>query len=195
MIGIFLLPCFKKRFFYKILEALNALAASTLLSDALLHMLPDVLGLHEENESDHINVLGLHEENESDHINVPDYIIKICVSIFCLYLFWLIDIVTRQLTSNKHNGGHGHSHGSYHDSSAISSSSNNENDLLKLEKHKDKGCFKSLKYVDSLGWIIILGDAIHNLTDGLAVGASFSQSLTMGLSTSIAVVFHEIPRN
>ena len=77
----------------------------------------------------------------------------------------------------------------------ISSSSNNENDLLKLEKNKDKGCIKSLKYVDSLGWIIILGDAIHNLTDGLAVGASFSESLIMGLSTSIAVVFHEIPRN
>ena len=141
-------------------------------------------------------VLGLGEENESDYIHVPDYIIKICVSIFCLYLFWLIDIVTRQLTSNKQNGGggHGHSHGSYHDST-ISSSSNNENDLLKLEKNKDKGCIKSLKYVDSLGWIIILGDAIHNLTDGLAVGASFSESLIMGLSTSIAVVFHEIPRN
>jgi zinc transporter ZupT len=181
LIAIFLLPFFKKKFYNKVLETLHALAASTLFSDALLHLLPEVIGLR--------------EENESDFINVPDYMIKICVSIFCLYLFWLIDIVTRQLTSNKHNGGHGHSHGSYHDSSAISSSSNNENDLLKLEKHKDKGCFKSLKYVDSLGWIIILGDAIHNLTDGLAVGASFSQSLTMGLSTSIAVVFHEIPRN
>jgi solute carrier family 39 (zinc transporter), member 12 len=182
LIAIFLLPFFKKRFYNKILETLHALSASTLFSDALLHLIPEVLGLG--------------EENESDYIHVPDYIIKICVSIFCLYLFWLIDIVTRQLTSNKQNGGggHGHSHGSYHDST-ISSSSNNENDLLKLEKNKDKGCIKSLKYVDSLGWIIILGDAIHNLTDGLAVGASFSESLIMGLSTSIAVVFHEIPRN
>ena len=183
MIGIFLLPCFKKIFYYKILEALNALAASTLLCDALLHMMPEALGLG--------------EENESDHIHVPDFIIKICVSIFCLYSFWLIDVVTRQLTINKQigegGGVHGHSHGSC-DDSPISSSSNNENDLLKLEKNKDKGCIKSLKYVDSLGWIIILGDAIHNLTDGLAVGASFSQSLTMGLSTSLAVVFHEIPR-
>ncbi len=106
MIAIFLLPFFKKKFYNKVLETLHALAASTLFSDALLHLLPEVIGLR--------------EENESDFINVPDYMIKICVSIFCLYLFWLIDIVTRQLT-----GGHGHSHGSYHDSSAISTSKRN----------------------------------------------------------------------
>ena len=34
---------------------------------------------------------------------------------------------------------------------------------------------------------------MHNLTDGLAVGVAISQSLGLGLSTAIAILFHEIP--
>ncbi|CAI8010005.1 Zinc transporter ZIP10 [Geodia barretti] len=34
---------------------------------------------------------------------------------------------------------------------------------------------------------------MHNLTDGLAVGVAISQSLGLGLSTAMAILFHEIP--
>jgi len=180
LIGIFLMPCFKKKSYYQILEGLNALAASTLLSDALLHMIPDVLGLSSESD-------------QSDSIHVPEYILKISVSLFCLYLFWLIDTLARQLTGKGGEGGHGHSHGSYQD---FDDDNNNTNSLVILDiKDKNQGgCLQSLKYVNNLGWIIIIGDGIHNFTDGLAIGASFNQSLTMGFSTTLAIIFHEIPR-
>ena len=41
--------------------------------------------------------------------------------------------------------------------------------------------------------MVILGDAVHNLADGLAVGAAFSLSISSGLATSIAVFCHELP--
>ena len=47
--------------------------------------------------------------------------------------------------------------------------------------------------IKPLAWVIILGDAIHNFADGLALGAAISQSLSLGVSTMIAIVFHELP--
>ncbi|XP_052521208.1 zinc transporter ZIP5 [Tympanuchus pallidicinctus] len=44
-----------------------------------------------------------------------------------------------------------------------------------------------------LAWMVVLGDGIHNLTDGLAIGVAFSHSLPSGLSTALAVLCHELP--
>ena len=45
----------------------------------------------------------------------------------------------------------------------------------------------------SNAWMVILGDGLHNFSDGLAIGASFATSLTAGFGTTIAVFFHELP--
>jgi zinc and cadmium transporter len=45
-----------------------------------------------------------------------------------------------------------------------------------------------------LAAINILGDAIHNFIDGVVIGASYLVSPTLGLSTTIAVLLHEIPQ-
>ncbi|NWI13813.1 S39AA protein, partial [Crypturellus soui] len=44
-----------------------------------------------------------------------------------------------------------------------------------------------------LVWMVMLGDGIHNLMDGVAIGAAFSQSAMGGLSTALAVLCHELP--
>ena len=41
--------------------------------------------------------------------------------------------------------------------------------------------------------MVILGDGIHNFCDGAAIGAAFAASTTVGFSTSIAVICHELP--
>uniref|UniRef100_A0A087XYE8 Zinc transporter ZIP6 n=1 Tax=Poecilia formosa TaxID=48698 RepID=A0A087XYE8_POEFO len=47
--------------------------------------------------------------------------------------------------------------------------------------------------VATLAWMVIMGDGLHNFSDGLAIGAAFSESLSSGLSTSVAVFCHELP--
>lgn len=43
-------------------------------------------------------------------------------------------------------------------------------------------------------YLNVLGDAIHNLLDGMIIAASFLISTTTGLVTTMAVLFHEIPQ-
>ncbi|XP_068223398.1 zinc transporter ZIP6-like isoform X2 [Palaemon carinicauda] len=46
---------------------------------------------------------------------------------------------------------------------------------------------------DSLRAVILVGDAMHTLLDGMAIGAAFGSSVTGGVATSIAVLCHELP--
>lgn len=42
--------------------------------------------------------------------------------------------------------------------------------------------------------INLLGDGVHNFIDGLIIGGSYLVSVPLGLSTTLAVIFHEIPQ-
>lgn len=45
-----------------------------------------------------------------------------------------------------------------------------------------------------LAAINVLGDAIHNFIDGVLIGASYLTSTALGISTTVAVLLHEIPQ-
>ncbi len=40
----------------------------------------------------------------------------------------------------------------------------------------------------------LVGDAMHNLIDGLIIGAAFQVSIPMGIATAFAVALHELPQ-
>lgn len=40
----------------------------------------------------------------------------------------------------------------------------------------------------------LVGDGVHNLLDGLIIGASYIVNIQLGIATTIAVIFHEIPQ-
>jgi zinc transporter 10 len=72
------------------------------------------------------------------------------------------------IISHHENIHHGHSHAHSHIHSAPNS-------------------------ISSVAWMVIFGDGIHNLADGLAIGAAFADGMWSGISTSIAVLCHELP--
>jgi zinc and cadmium transporter len=46
----------------------------------------------------------------------------------------------------------------------------------------------------SFAYMNLFGDSVHNLIDGLIVGGSYLASIPLGIATTIAVIFHEIPQ-
>jgi zinc and cadmium transporter len=46
----------------------------------------------------------------------------------------------------------------------------------------------------SAGPLILAGDAFHNFVDGFAIAAAFLTSVPLGISTSLAVIAHEVPQ-
>jgi zinc and cadmium transporter len=43
-------------------------------------------------------------------------------------------------------------------------------------------------------YLILFGDGLHNFIDGLIIGASYFVSIPLGIATTLAVIFHEIPQ-
>lgn len=43
-------------------------------------------------------------------------------------------------------------------------------------------------------YILLVGDAVHNFIDGLVIAASYFVSIPVGIATTLAVIFHEIPQ-
>ncbi len=44
------------------------------------------------------------------------------------------------------------------------------------------------------GYLITLGDSLHNFIDGLVIAAGFLIDFRIGITTSLAVLFHELPQ-
>ena len=46
----------------------------------------------------------------------------------------------------------------------------------------------------SFAYVNLLGDGVHNFIDGLIIGGAYLVSVPLGLSTTLAVILHEIPQ-
>ncbi len=44
------------------------------------------------------------------------------------------------------------------------------------------------------GWMILLGDGMHNFTDGILIAAAFLADPQLGIVTGVAIIAHEIPQ-
>ncbi|RXM97703.1 Zinc transporter ZIP4 [Acipenser ruthenus] len=145
--GIVVLVCTSCSSLYQyMIQFCISLAVGSLTGDAILHLIPQFLGIH-----------GHSSAEEHNHANESqDYTWKLLALLGGIYLFFLMEKLFSILV---------HSH-----------------------SHPPKNVQQRL-----LPYMITIGDGIHNFADGLAIGAAFSVSWKSGISTSLAVLCHEIP--
>lgn len=48
-------------------------------------------------------------------------------------------------------------------------------------------------HIHPVGRILLVSDGLHNLMDGILIGASYQASYSVGVATTLAVILHELP--
>ena len=169
-----------------------AFAVGGLLGDTLFHLLPEIfLG---EDSPDHVSFVMV-EPNKNLLLGLG-----IMVGFFT---FVAMDKALRIATGGE--GGHDHSHGHSHaDASAATTSSDvntkSSGELKQRKSTKSEQSSEDSKPEKEInpsvklgGYLNLIADFTHNITDGLALSSSFYASPTIGATTTVAVFFHEIP--
>lgn len=66
--------------------------------------------------------------------------------------------------------------------------------LEKFLHWRHKHILQNSNPVHPVGSMILIGDGLHNLFDGILIAASYLVSLPLGIATTIAVILHELPQ-
>ncbi|KAI9037596.1 Zn(2+) transporter YKE4 [Aspergillus affinis] len=179
------------------LSVMVAFAVGGLLGDTLFHLLPEIfLG---EDAQDHVRFVMV-EPNRNLLLGLG-----IMVGFFT---FVAMDKTLRIATGGEgHDHSHGHGHAHIHpetSTNAITSGADKGTQDVKQRNKKSstqqekttstKDNNKEINPSVKLGgYLNLIADFTHNITDGLAMSSSFYASPTIGATTTVAVFFHEIP--
>ncbi len=60
--------------------------------------------------------------------------------------------------------------------------------------HHSHDAHRENPHIKPFVFMNLIGDGVHNFIDGLVIGGSYLVSVPLGVATTLAVVFHEIPQ-
>lgn len=103
-------------------------------------------------------------------------------------LFFVSERIVRSLAGG---GGHSHSHSHSHGSHGDDVSRRKKDDDHASSNQPGEG--EGEPRFKTAGILNLAADALHNLSDGIAIGAAFSSGSGLGYSTALATLLHELP--
>ncbi|KAG7089378.1 hypothetical protein E1B28_011068 [Marasmius oreades] len=176
------------------LNTMTAFATGGLLSDVFLHLVPhSFMGEHQD--------LGAHFIMIEEKRNI-----LIGLGIFLGFAsFFIMEKTLRVLGSGGDNHGHSHSKsyvpGESEDETSGNSTAIAKSDIKSRKSTSAKTNSQPEKVAPSnrngpsklSAYLNLFGDFVHNITDGLAMAASFYASPVIGATTTLACFAHEIP--
>lgn len=65
---------------------------------------------------------------------------------------------------------------------------------LLLERVVHWHCHNQDHHVEAFSYVLIAGDAVHNVLDGILIASSFLAGVPAGIAATVAVVAHKIPK-
>ncbi|XP_053571677.1 zinc transporter ZIP12 [Bombina bombina] len=194
-----------------ILQLFVGLAVGTMCGDALLHLIPQVLGVHKSDEHEY------HIQEGEQFFEEKDYIWKIMGIIGGIHGFFLINKLCILLISSTRKINNAHTAFrvvSGGDHCTLESYGNDESRKAKssstIQLKSPEDCEpaevtapditpvslrgrKKNKGFSLLAIMVLMGDSLHNFADGMVIGSAFSSSTETGVATTIAILCHEIP--
>jgi len=211
---LFFIPLDKSADKQWLLKIMLAFASGGLLGDAFLHLIPHAMMAAEpEDGHGHSHSHG-HSHGDGGEHAPHDMTVGIGV-LSGVLAFLCVEKFVRIM-----KGGHGHSHDlkpvvkekedttkekkkndkkDEDDDDKKDDKESDKKDKKASEKKDGKSDEKEVKNeeddeeINVAGYLNLAADCFHNFTDGLAVGASFLAGDSIGLTTTITILFHEIP--
>merc|ERR1719384_3065660 len=211
---LFLIPLDRSAENQWLLKIMLAFASGGLLGDAFLHLIPHAMMAVEPEDGGGHGHSHAHGHSHGDGGEHAPHDMSVGLGVLGGVLAFLC--VEKFVRIMK--GGHGHSHdikpvqkpeikdtGEKKKKKAKSSDNEEESDDTSDTKKdgdkKDKEAKEKEEKSDSTedeetqvaGYLNLAADCFHNFTDGLAVGASFLAGESIGMITTLTILFHEVP--
>ncbi|UNI21977.1 hypothetical protein JDV02_007912 [Purpureocillium takamizusanense] len=176
------------------LSVMVAFAVGGLLGDTLFHLLPEIF-------------LGEDESERARFVLVePNRNLVLGLGILVGFMTFVAMDKGLRIATGGQGHDHGHAHGNNKEETSVVKATGTDagNGSAKSRKKatketsetssKDLAEHKEVNPSVKLGgYLNLIADFTHNITDGLAMSASFYASPTIGATTTVAVFFHEIP--
>lgn len=216
LLGILLVPLMKTVAYQEILNFLIAVAVGTLSGDALMHLLPHALTSEHSAPESHGNNHQHQKPEESSHTHDTSAVWICACAFFTAVFMYIIETILPLLKGDSGEGSHGHSHHSHNiqhnhkdSDKQLSNTTNPTNaseganiaepptvdarELNIMLNEAKTDVKKASRPLTPVAFMVVIGDGLHNLTDGLAIGAAFASDPVTGLATAFAVLCHELP--